>query len=214
MRRANTQLQIDRRTEILEAAQQCFARSGFHQTSMQEICAEARMSPGNLYRYFSSKEAIIAGICERDRAEVARDFAAVQAAPDFFAGLAALARYHLVERPAAEVALCAEIMAESRRNPEIARLFQAVEQDVKARLVAMLRGAAERGEILRDLDLENAATALMAMADGISWRRAVDPGFDPEKTLPMFLHMVHCLLTRPREGGASQASKEGNSHER
>src|SRR5262245_4027419 len=200
MRRANAQLQLDRRTEILEAAQTCFARSGFHQTSMQEICAEAKMSPGNLYRYFASKEAIIAGICERDRIRVAQDFAAVQNAPDFFEALAGLAHYHLVERPAAEVALCAEIMAEGRRNPEVARLFQQVEQDVKARLVDMLRNAAERGEIARDLDLENAAVVLMAMADGISWRRAVDPNFDAERTLPMFLHMVHCLLTRPGDG--------------
>ena len=64
MRRANVQLQADRRDEILVAAQACFARAGFHQTSMQEICAEAGMSPGNLYRYFRSKEDIIAGIAE------------------------------------------------------------------------------------------------------------------------------------------------------
>ena len=44
MRQANAQLQSDRRAEILEAARVCFARSGFHQTSMQEICAEAGMS--------------------------------------------------------------------------------------------------------------------------------------------------------------------------
>ena len=69
MRRANVQLQADRRFEILQAAQTCFARSGFHQTSMQEICTEAGMSPGNLYRYFRSKEEIIAGIAERDRAD-------------------------------------------------------------------------------------------------------------------------------------------------
>lgn len=62
MRRASTQLQMDRREEILAAAKRCFSRSGFHGTSMQEICAEARMSPGSLYRYFPSKEAIIAGI--------------------------------------------------------------------------------------------------------------------------------------------------------
>src|SRR3954464_11109027 len=55
MRRANVQLAADRRSEILSAAQTCFARPGFHQTSMQEICAEAGMSPGNLYRYFRSK---------------------------------------------------------------------------------------------------------------------------------------------------------------
>src|SRR4051794_26456909 len=41
MRRANTQLQSDRRAEILAAAQRCFVRSGFHGASMQDICAEA-----------------------------------------------------------------------------------------------------------------------------------------------------------------------------
>ena len=190
MRRPNAQLQIDRRAEILFAAERCFARAGFHQTSMQAICAEAGMSPGNLYRYFASKEAIIAGICERDRAQAAQDFSALDSAPDFFAGLAGLARQHLVERPAEEVALCAEIMAESRRNPEIARIFLAVETDVKAGLTGMLRRAAERGEVGADLDCEGAATILMALADGISWRRAVDPAFDAERALPMILQMV------------------------
>jgi AcrR family transcriptional regulator len=37
---------------------------GFHQTSMQQICSEAGMSAGNVYRYFPSKEAIIEGITE------------------------------------------------------------------------------------------------------------------------------------------------------
>ncbi len=88
MRRANLKLQSDRRAEILAAAERCFARSGFHQASMHEICLEAGMSPGNLYRYFPSKEAIIAGISERNRADAAESFAAVDQAEDFFAGLA------------------------------------------------------------------------------------------------------------------------------
>ena len=86
MRRANAQRQSDRRLEILDAAQLCFARSGFHGASMQEICAEARMSPGNLYRYFPSKEALIAGICERNRAEAADSFLAVDRAPGWAPG--------------------------------------------------------------------------------------------------------------------------------
>ena len=61
MPRVSAQHQSDRRNEILEAAQRCFVRSGFHHASMQDICAEAGMSPGKLYRYFPSKEAIIAG---------------------------------------------------------------------------------------------------------------------------------------------------------
>jgi TetR/AcrR family transcriptional regulator, repressor for uid operon len=198
MRQSNAQLKADRRTDILAAAQRCFARSGFHKASMQEICAEAQMSPGNLYRYFSSKEEIIAGIAERNRAEAAQSFAAVVNAPDFFAGLAECARYHLVERSAEEVGLCAEIMAESRRNPEIAAQSQQIEHEVKAGLVGILRHAVERGEISNDVDVDGAATVLMAIADGIFWRRAMDPGFDAEIVLPLILKMIHCLLAKPR----------------
>ncbi len=197
MRRANAQLKSDRRTEILDAAERCFARSGFHGASMQEICAEAGMSPGNLYRYFPSKEALIAGISERNRAEAAASFAAVGEAPSFFDGLAELGRHHLVDRSETEVALCAEIMAESRRNPAIAQLFQDIEGDIKARIAAMLRLAAERGEIRADLDIDAAASVLMVLGDGMSWRRAVSANFDAERVLPMILQMVHCLLTKP-----------------
>jgi AcrR family transcriptional regulator len=192
MRRANVQLQADRRFEILRAAQTCFARSGFHQTSMQEICIEAGMSPGNLYRYFRSKEEIIAGIAERDRADAAEQFAAVGKG-DFFDGLAALAQHHLVERSAEEVALCAEIMAESRRNPAVARIYQDMEVDVRARFIALLRSAAERGEI-RDIDFDGTVTVLFALADGLSWRRAVEPSFNAEAVMPIVLGMVRQLL--------------------
>ena len=201
MRRANVQLQADRRFEILRAAQTCFARSGFHQTSMQEICIEAGMSPGNLYRYFRSKEEIIAGIAERDRADAAEQFAAVGKG-DFFDGLAALAQHHLVERSAEEVALCAEIMAESRRNPAVARIYQDMEVDVRARFIALLRSAAERGEI-RDIDFDGTVTVLFALADGLSWRRAVEPSFNAEAVMPIVLGVVRQLLN-PAAGDDSK----------
>ena len=196
MRRANAQLQADRRDEILAAAQACFARAGFHQTSMQEICAQARMSPGNLYRYFRSKEEIIAGIAERERAEAARQFAAVGQG-DLFDGLAAMAQHHLVERSVEEVSLCTEILAESRRNPVVARIFQDMERDVRARFIAMLQGAQQRGEIRRDIDLDGTVTVLCALADGLSWRRAVEPSFNTAAVMPIVLGMVRQLLFDP-----------------
>ena len=161
---------------------------------MQDICAEAGMSPGNLYRYFPSKEALIAGISERNRADAVGNFARVGQAADFFDALAQLARQYMVERSDAEVGLCAEIMAESRRNPEIARIYEGVENDIKARIAAMLREAIARGEVRADLDVDSAALALMVLADGMSWRRAVEPGFDAERMLPIVLQMVHGVL--------------------
>src|SRR4051795_9152425 len=109
VRRINARLKSDRQAEILAAAQRCFARSGFHGASMQEICAEAGMSPGNLYRYFRSKEALIAGIAERDRAEVAQQFASADLSHGLFAVLEGMAHHHFAERSDEQVALCTEI---------------------------------------------------------------------------------------------------------
>ncbi len=206
MRRANLQLQSDRRVEILDAAERCFARAGFHQASMQEICAEAGMSAGNLYRYFRSKEELIAGICERNRADAAASFAKVNQAPNFFDGLAEMARHHLLDSSDAEVGLCAEIMSESRRNPDVTRLYQEIEQDIKKRVLVMLRHAAERGEIRNDIDLETAATVLMVLGDGMSWRRAVDRDVNAERVVTMILRMVRCLLVKP-DGGANNSGE-------
>jgi len=54
-----------RRHQILEAARTCFSRQGFHQTTVQDICKEAGLSPGAVYRYFPSKDHIIAATCLR-----------------------------------------------------------------------------------------------------------------------------------------------------
>src|SRR3954454_9980149 len=82
MRRVNVQAQSDRRSEILSAAQRCSVRSGFHGASMQEICAEAGMSPGALYRYFPSKVSIISAIAEAERGQHAAFFDRMAAADD------------------------------------------------------------------------------------------------------------------------------------
>ncbi len=195
MRRPSAQLQIDRRAEILDAAARAFSRAGFHGASMADICAEAGMSPGNLYRYFRSKEEIIAAICERDRAAALDGFASVAKAPDFWSAFADLARYHFVERPTDDIALCAEVFAESRRNPEIAKLNQQFDGDVKRWLCELLRDAALRGDIHPQTDVEGCVRMLIVMADGLFWRRAIDATFDAEGTLPLFLDLTKHMLT-------------------
>jgi TetR/AcrR family transcriptional regulator, repressor for uid operon len=198
MRRANAQLYHDRRDEILAAAARCFVRSGFHGASMQDICAEAGMSPGNLYRYFPSKEALVAGIAERDRAEVSRQFAAVDLSHGLFAVLEEMARSHFAEHDAEEVLLCTEVMAEARRNPEIARISASFDADIRKWLGDLFRAAVARGDIPADVDVEGAVTTVMIIADGISWRRAVDPAFDATAFIPIFLDITrHVLRARP-----------------
>ena len=164
------------------------------------------MSPGNLYRYFPSKEALIAGICERNRADAVDSFNQVEDASDFFDALAGLARYHLVDRTDEEVSICAEIMAESRRHPDIRQLYQTIENDIRERMAVMLQRAAERGEIRADLDPQAIAGLLMAIGVGMSWRRSVDPKFSAEESLPLILNMVHGLLAVPKQSASSDGA--------
>lgn len=204
MRRPSAQLQQDRREEILDAARRCFARMGFHQTSMQQICLEAGMSPGNLYRYFPSKEAIIAGISERDRAEVSAELAQAQNAADFFGTLEALAQHHLVERSMDDVGLCTEMVAEARRNPTIGKIMRDFDVDVRARLTAMLCAAAERGDISPTVEIDDVVTTIILFADGVWWRRAVHPDFDPAPTVPIFMSIVRFMLLGQQQRGGKQ----------
>jgi AcrR family transcriptional regulator len=212
MRRANTRQQSDRRDEILAAAQRCFVRSGFHGASMQEICNEAGMSPGNLYRYFPSKEALMAGIAERDRAEVAQEFAKADLSHGFFAVLEGMAHHHFAVKPDEQVLLCTEVMAESRRNPEIARISAAFDADVRRWLSDLLRTAAERGDIPGDIDFDGVVTMLMIIADGVWWRRALDRNFDPEAMVSIFMDVTrHMLRSRPKSVAESRPSQHKDS---
>ena len=203
-RAVNVQRQSDRRDEILDAAQRCFVRTGFHQTSMQEICAEAGMSPGNLYRYFPSKESLIAGIAERDRTEVAQEFANADLSRGLFAVLEGMAHHYFAERSSEQVRLCTEIMSEARRHPEIARISSGFDADVKRWLIDLFKAGAERGDIPHDVDFDGAATMLMVIGDGMWWRRALDPQFKPEKTLPIFMDIVRFLLRGKLPGTEKQ----------
>jgi TetR/AcrR family transcriptional repressor of uid operon len=212
MRRANAQLRYDRCDEILAAAQRCFVRSGFHGASMQDICTEAGMSPGNLYRYFPSKEALVAGIAERDRAELAQQFATADLSHGFFAVLEGMAHHHFAQKPNEQVLLCTEVMAEARRNPEIARLSAAFDADVKAWLRNLLQAAVVHGDIPAEVDLDGAVTMLMIIADGVWWRRALDPAFDPVSVVPVFMDIVrHMLRARPAPAAANPRDNEETS---
>jgi AcrR family transcriptional regulator len=58
------------RAAIVAAARRCFARDGFHQTSMPDLVAEAGISAGAFYRYFSGKDELIREIARESFAGV------------------------------------------------------------------------------------------------------------------------------------------------
>ncbi|WP_091628856.1 TetR/AcrR family transcriptional regulator [Amycolatopsis saalfeldensis] len=64
MPRVSQEHRDKRRRQILDAATLCFARKGFHATSMPDIFAEVGLSSGAVYGYFRSKQAIIEALLD------------------------------------------------------------------------------------------------------------------------------------------------------
>jgi AcrR family transcriptional regulator len=53
-----------RRHQIIEAALTCFARKGFHKTTMQDVVEQSGLSPGSIYCHFAGKQDIIVAVVE------------------------------------------------------------------------------------------------------------------------------------------------------
>ena len=185
-----------RRAHILDAAELCFARHGFHRATMQDICKEAHVSPGALYGYFDSKEALIEGISERDRAEFAERFAALGNASDVISSLGDLAKRYFAEEPAHKRLMCVEIGVESTRNPRVGKIFRGVDGFVLSSFEALFQRLKDEGRIEPALDVATLARVVVTIGDGLFWRRAVDPDFDVDRLLPAILETIG-LLMRP-----------------
>lgn len=194
MPKLRPETQKARRERILDAAELCFARAGFHRCTMQDICREAGISPGALYVYFASKEDLIAGIAERNRAKLAAQLAELTHAPDLLSALAKLGEHYAVEEPQHKRVLGLEIGGEATRNPTVAATFHSVDAYCRQSFEQVFERAREDGKIRPEDDPRTLAEVVALIGDGLFWRRAVDPEFDAHRVLPVLVRMVRTLL--------------------
>src|ERR1700729_2053339 len=77
------QIRAARRDQIITAGLACFARSGYHATTMADVAAQAGVSKGTPYLYFDSKQALFLALHEQwDCGAGQRVDAAVAGLPD------------------------------------------------------------------------------------------------------------------------------------
>lgn len=153
----DTYTTLDTRSrEILMSIKGVFEQKGFDGASMQDLARAAEMSVGNFYRYFASKDAIIAAMVEMDLGEVAEVFSHIRSSDDPRAAFLASLRHELVQHnTSCDGSLWAEIEAASCRRPEIARINERMERDVHRYLLETFalitgRGVDEMAERFSD----------------------------------------------------------------
>lgn len=186
---------VNRADRILDAAELCFVRAGFHRTTMQDVAAEAGMSAGNLYRYFPSKDALVAGLAERDRTAMAQDFDVLASADDVMAALRALGHKHFHEEPRAKAILVLQIWAEATRDATFAEVAGAFESEAVGRMTAVFAQARAAGRIDPSLDPHDVAVLVSTLANGLFVRRAIVPDFDASREVDNVLAVIGALLS-------------------
>jgi len=194
----------DRRARILAAAECAFVRHGFHAATMQDVAAEAGMSPGNLYRYFPSKDAIVAGLCERDQAALVTDFAALATSGDILVDIGMMLRKQLVAEPRRHCQIFVEIWAEATRNPAVAEICSRMDEGIRRGLAAVIEGIKQQGSAAPDLDTDFAVRGIVTVGVGLFKRRAHEPDFDGEAEVALALGVIAALFrgaVRPVELG-------------
>lgn len=166
-----------RRQQVLDAAEICFKRSGFHGASMSEISKAAGMSAGHIYNYFDSKDAIIGAFVVQNEERILAIMRDMESQTDPLQAMVddveRSVREHM-EPGRWELPL--EIWAEAARNPAIAALVQDADLRSRAQLRTLLKAGRERHSLdASDETLDGRMEALIAMFQGMSVRAVHNP---------------------------------------
>ena len=162
-----------RRREIIEAARTCFLRSGFHQTTTDEICREASITPGGLYHYFSSKEEIISAVIERSARNIIEKLRPmIEGVDDVRSAFRQVLDFYIdfLQDPDVDniTRLDIEIWAEMLKNEKLAAINRAAWALRRQWLEALIRrGIAEGVYTQPNIDVTGFACLMLAILVGM-----------------------------------------------
>ena len=130
-----------RKQKLLDASRKLFIEHGFHATGIAQIAKDSGVAVGQIYRDFSSKEAIVAALVNADCTQFLQTETLQRAitAGDRKEVLAWLLRFIEGDGDLDTSRLFAEVMAESSRNPRIAGIFTVLQQDLRKTLSSAIK---------------------------------------------------------------------------
>lgn len=183
-----------KRGEIIDAALACFTRDGFRGASTTDICSEAGISPGHLYHYFPSKEAIIETMIDRSLARATQRFEKILAAHDVIQALLDdIEETSLRFRPAQVLTL--DGLAEAARNPEFAKIMDRHTLEFRRMWADFLRQAQSQGRVDPELDPDATADILIAIIDGSRAMPIRNPKLDIKRSVAHLQTMLVRFLS-------------------
>ena len=175
-----------RQDEIITAARRCFRASGFHAASMSQIASEAKLSVGQIYRYFSNKDAIIEEMIRRiidSRIEEMQGKTLVEGMPQALAW-----RQTLNED---DDALMLEMSAEASRNPQVAAWLKEADERMFDNACDHLRKAYPH---LSETRIRCCVEVMAVMVEGTIYRRQIPQQVASEEMEKIYQDIINMLV--------------------
>ena len=210
-----------RRRQILSAALSCFAREGFHRTTMQDIFREAELSPGAVYSYFRGKDELVHAIIGELMGFVVASAALFrEPLPDGRLrrpgeALAELIeRYRRLELGTVEerARLFPHLVGEQVRDVELNAAVRAGLEQLRSGFATLARAAQERGELDGAIDPDQLGRLAISLLQGLLIQYAV---YGAEVDIDAYARAAVTMIDRPdpltrtATRGADRASPPG-----
>jgi AcrR family transcriptional regulator len=195
----------------VEAARRCFIRSGFHQTTTDEICHEANITPGGLYHYFANKDELIKAVIQHAAAGALQQVhEAAKTEPDPRSALRKMGAVFLeafYEPDFENIArLDLETWSEALRNRGLLEIIQEGRGTTLDSLAEVIREGIRRGDLNDKVDPVALATLFASIITGLRLGRLLGPNdVDPNKVMEALGILIRGELI-PKPGAPAPAS--------
>ncbi|WP_433654550.1 TetR/AcrR family transcriptional regulator [Nocardia sp. CA-128927] len=173
MPRISEELWAQRRRHVLTSAWTCFARNGFHATSMDQIVAATGLSTSAVYRYFASKDDLIDATADEALSLIGGLFDELLAAtptpsPDQTITALVAALHRRGEQQGYDLSqLAMQAWTEALRRPHLHELVRNYYRSTQANFAELSRRWRADGHIAATADPTAVATLLTTMMPGL-----------------------------------------------
>jgi AcrR family transcriptional regulator len=195
----------ERRQQIMDAALNCFARKGYHKTTMDDIVAESGLSKGSLYWYFKSKDELFFSLINSFFLEMQQDLDAIFEGPTSATDkLLALGREFASFY--GEVSDFLNVFFEfwmlGALNEQLNHLFHDMLSRYRGMIAGIINDGVKAGEF-KEVDADQLAVTVMAAYDGLWFYKMLMPNqVDLDRASQTFIETLFSgLAADGGEGG-------------
>jgi AcrR family transcriptional regulator len=171
-----------RQEEILLAAARVFKTKGFHAARTEDICAEAGLSAGTVFRHFTDKRSMIVAIAGRELAHYQREVQRLATRE----GLEWLMQ--ITEKGLSELLrtttynLGADSWLELVRDEAGREQLLGVDKELRATLAEALKRGQDEGWVRKSLEPNGAANVILAVFSGLDLDQEIEAHTDTAAT--------------------------------